>query len=146
MSEWIRTVCRAEILGGKQVVGWFVLKKSALKMYLEKTKVPVQFYILVVTISVAFLIWALCLCMWGSVYVCHCVDTICQLANLWWWNEIAMTHDFGSCFVRFYWVEGWIHVKLLCSDSEAFGLLTGNLLVERLKKNGLFKDRAYTRM
>jgi hypothetical protein len=58
-----------------------------------------------------------------------------------------MTHDFGRCLGRFYWVEGWIHLKLLCSDSEAFGLLTGSLLVERLtKKTELFKDRACARM
>lgn len=34
--------------------------KTAFKMDSEKTKVPVQFYILVVTISPAFVIWASC--------------------------------------------------------------------------------------
>jgi len=48
-----------------------------------------------------------------------------------------VTHDFGRCFGRFYWAEEWIHVKLLCSDSETFGLLTGSLLVERLKKRAV---------
>jgi hypothetical protein len=60
MSEWVRNVCRAELFGGTQVVGWFELKKAALKMYCEKTKVPVQFYILVVSISFAFVNRALC--------------------------------------------------------------------------------------
>lgn len=67
----------------------------------------------------------------------HCNDTICQLANLWCWKEIEMTHDFERCFDRFYWVEGWIHVKLLCSDSAAFGLLAGSLLVESLEKRAV---------
>jgi hypothetical protein len=48
-----------------------------------------------------------------------------------------MTHDFERCFDRFYWVEGWIHVKLLCSDSAAFGLLAGSLLVESLEKRAV---------
>jgi len=48
-----------------------------------------------------------------------------------------VTLDFELCFGRFYWVEEWIHVKLLSSDSETFGLLTGSLLVERLKKRAV---------
>ena len=34
-------------------------------------------------------------------YVCHCVDTICQFAILWCWKEIEMTQDFGRCFGGF---------------------------------------------
>jgi len=73
--------------------------------------------------------------MWGSVYMS--VIALTQYVNLRIWKEIEMTHDFGRSFGRFYWVEGWIHVKLLCSDSETFGLLTGSLLVKRLKKRAV---------